>query len=406
MEVGSGEVGVLCMMSTTNWKLDIKKGFDELDKLEFKSALIWLKRISLLVTSLDYLDQLDVTDFNYFTQTMSLRYNKKIEKALTLLIKSIVLNDNTNNSKVIFYDEIEFIHKYNICSYFTSPIKNSFNNIIQDYVYNTCKSNYDQSYLSVIMNWMNSTIIPVYQLIHNNTHNQQNQHTDSNNNNINNYFTKEVYISLSFTRSKEIFEIITEFPDSIPAIEELRDVAIEVDYLSSIARSLRASLCKRLLHIGASTSQILDIYIAMIRTLKILDPSNLVLNYVAQPVRAYLTSRKDTVRCIVSSLTGKQGQDQLRSELKAGSSLEYCLDPDDDGDSPDPNWNPPKRTFDFPTSGDQGKDILAVLVSIYGSTDLFVMEYQSLLADKLLVNMNYTSDNEVASLELLKIRYI
>ena len=52
-----------------------------------------------------------------------------------------------------------------------------------------------------------------------------------------------------------------------------------------------------------------------------------------------------------------------------------------------------------------GLDILALLVSIYGSSDLFIVEYRSLLAEKLLANLKYLTDQEVANLELLKIRY-
>ena len=51
-----------------------------------------------------------------------------------------------------------------------------------------------------------------------------------------------------------------------------------------------------------------------------------------------------------------------------------------------------------------GLDILALLVSIYGSSDLFIVEYRSLLAEKLLANLKYLTEQEVANLELLKIR--
>jgi anaphase-promoting complex subunit 2 len=84
---------------------------------------------------------------------------------------------------------------------------------------------------------------------------------------------------------------------------QLKDAATASSSLSLVGKTLRASVCRRLLHTGASTSQILDLYVSMIRALRVLDPSDLLLNYVAAPVRKYLMSRKDTVRCIVSSLT-------------------------------------------------------------------------------------------------------
>jgi anaphase-promoting complex subunit 2 len=39
------------------------------------------------------------------------------------------------------------------------------------------------------------------------------------------------------------------------------------------------------------------------QALRVLDPSDVLLEAVAKPVRAYLQARKDTVRCIVTSLT-------------------------------------------------------------------------------------------------------
>ena len=79
-------------------------------------------------------------------------------------------------------------------------------------------------------------------------------------------------------------------------------------------KAFKISICKRLLHSGASTSQILEMYVSMIRALRVLDPSDLVLNFIAAPVRTYLMERKDTVRCIVSSLTKNKDSD-LHGEL-------------------------------------------------------------------------------------------
>ena len=50
-------------------------------------------------------------------------------------------------------------------------------------------------------------------------------------------------------------------------------------------------------------------YVSMIRALRVLDPSDLVLNFIAAPVRTYLMERKDTVRSIVSSLTKNKDSD-------------------------------------------------------------------------------------------------
>lgn len=43
-------------------------------------------------------------------------------------------------------------------------------------------------------------------------------------------------------------------------------------------------------------SRVEDFYVAMIKALRVLDPSDLLLNHVAGPVREYLRHRKDAVR--------------------------------------------------------------------------------------------------------------
>lgn len=104
-------------------------------------------------------------------------------------------------------------------------------------------------------------------------------------------------------RAKELFEMVAEYPDSLVALKELRDNVKHTDNIAHVGKSFRTVLRKRLLHLGASTSQILDFYVSMIKALRVLDASDFLLNFVASPVRSYLLSRKDAVRCIVASLT-------------------------------------------------------------------------------------------------------
>lgn len=51
---------------------------------------------------------------------------------------------------------------------------------------------------------------------------------------------------------------------------------------------------------GANTSDIITQYISTIRSLRLLDPSGVTLEAVGGDIRAYLSERPDTVRCIVS----------------------------------------------------------------------------------------------------------
>lgn len=368
--------------------------FDGFDNIKTENELIWFKLLIELINSFELND----TTHMYTMKIIKYRYSNRIENVLTQVFRKAFKDWR----KEVDSHELAFL--CNIISRESQIIK-QFNGRINDilaqevymYIKQTIQGNYDSSFLDDISLFIKNTLIPFV-----NTKFFKIQDVSLFYDNI----LKQALIGYSFIRSEELFEIITEYPDSVPSIVELKEVMLKCGSLNIIGKMLKSTIKKRLLHIGASTNQILDVYISMIRTLKILDASDLILNFASKPVRQYLTGRTDTIRCIVSSLT--EGKDILRSELKAGGSLEFCLDPDDDGDSPDPLWSPPRRTFDFPTSGvtSSGKDILAVLVSIYGSTDMFVAEYQSLLADKLMSNMTYSSDTEVALLELLKIRQV
>lgn len=216
---------------------------------------------------------------------------------------------------------------------------------------------------------------------------------------------------IALGRSKFLFEMVAEYPDSLVGLKELRDCLKRSDMVSEVGKRFRIALQKRLLHMGASTTQILDFYVSMIKALRILDPSDFLLNYVAAPVRKYLLSRKDAVRCIVASLTEGR-ESELHGELKQGGNLAYAPDEDDEEAGPGAHWEPRRRNKELvepsgkaDAASSKGLDTLALLVSIYGSTDLFIVEYRSLLADKLIANVGYATDSEVANLELLKIRY-
>ena len=56
---------------------------------------------------------------------------------------------------------------------------------------------------------------------------------------------------------------------------------------------------------------------------RVLDPSGVILQIVCEPVRRYLRTRDDTVRCIVQSLID-DGSSELSEELSKGEGL--CLE--------------------------------------------------------------------------------
>ena len=186
-----------------------------------------------------------------------------------------------------------------------------------------------------------------------------------------------------------------------------------------LTNQLHTSFSARLLHPGANTSQILDVYISTIKVLRIVDSTDVLLDEVSKPIQAYLRNRKDTVRCICTGLTDEESGGDLYEELRRQGAkpldqVGYGSDSDSDYEleGPRPNWQP-KSTLVAPSSTEianstnisHQNDILSMLVGIYGSKELFVEEYRSLLADKLLSNLSFETDRDVHTLELLKLRF-
>uniref|UniRef100_A0A0D9RVE1 Anaphase-promoting complex subunit 2 n=1 Tax=Chlorocebus sabaeus TaxID=60711 RepID=A0A0D9RVE1_CHLSB len=219
-------------------------------------------------------------------------------------------------------------------------------------------------------------------------------------------FFYRIYASL---RIEELFSIIRDFPDSRPAIEDLKYCLERTDQRQQLLVSLKAALETRLLHPGVNTCDIITLYISAIKALRVLDPSMVILEVACEPIRRYLRTREDTVRQIVAGLTGdSDGTGDLAVELSKTdpASLETGQDSEDDSGEPE-DWVPD------PVDADPGKssskrrssDIISLLVSIYGSKDLFINEYRSLLADRLLHQFSFSPEREIRNVELLKLRF-
>lgn len=344
-------------------------------------------------------------------------------------------------------------------------ILDAMSNIISLKVETVCKGVYDEVFLASLYDWIDVDIKYYISMYLNDAVESPAMHG------ITMVCCEYVNQALYNCRSSEMFDIITEYPDSKPCLNELKDVlnghtnkyhsfvqnnkhggsddSLLISSVSTtggtggssykqLGHCLRTTMQKRLLHPGASTVQILDLYITMIKTLRELDPLDILLNYVTADIRRYLKQRHDTIRCIVSSLVqayglglasadsnNTEGLDLYAELKKGGASLEsntYIDDSDNEEDGPGVNWEPRKRDKSlqnrlYSNNLAYGMDVIALLVSIYGSTDVFVSEYRYLLNTRLIyhslsapdtqahIASLYDIDREIANLELLKIRF-
>ncbi|KAF9564194.1 hypothetical protein CPC08DRAFT_734567 [Agrocybe pediades] len=197
-------------------------------------------------------------------------------------------------------------------------------------------------------------------------------------------------------RTKEIFDIIIDFPDSMGALQDLRDCLQRVDQREKLVKNQ-----KRLLHPGADTKLILQQYVATIRCLRVVDPVGVLLYKVADPIRRYLRERPDTIRSIVANLVGDDDSgDSLVDENEPVTPLQQT----DVEDYSDPQWDPEPIDAGPEFRTNKPSDVISTLVSIYDSKDLFVKELQVLLAQRLLMVSKEGTDRR-RNVEILKIRF-
>ncbi|KDP41230.1 hypothetical protein JCGZ_15637 [Jatropha curcas] len=231
------------------------------------------------------------------------------------------------------------------------------------------------------------------------------------------------YETLQDLRIAKLFEIIVDYPESSPAIEDLKQCLEYTGQHSKLVESFISALRYRLLTAGASTNDILHQYVSTIKALRTIDPAGVFLEAVGEPIREYLRGRKDTIKCIVTMLTDGTGGnpsgsgitgDSLLEELNRDEESQENAGADDDFHTDDKQawmnavrWEPDPVEAD-PSKGSRNQrkvDILGMVVSIIGSKDQLVNEYRVMLAEKLLNKSDYDIDSEIRTLELLKIHF-
>ncbi|CAD7078540.1 unnamed protein product [Hermetia illucens] len=288
-------------------------------------------------------------------------------------------------------------------------------NLIQEritaHVEETCKGVFDASHIKNLQKWLDTIVINWLTRIFNRGSSKISEGDGYTHNVIENfriklsYFLYETYAKLIID---QFFNIIIDFPDSQLAIDDLKVCLEKIDLRKHLIKTLKQSLEARLLHPGVNTMDILTGYVAAIKAIRHLDPSGVLLETTTEPIKEYLRKRSDTVRCVITGLT-EEGPTDLAEELAKSETLKENVDvkgkdemlnwevwnPDPIDASPVPR---PKRTS-------RSADIISMVVDIYGSKELFVNEYRNLLADRLLVQLDFNPEKEIRNLELLKLRF-
>ncbi|XP_063702469.1 anaphase-promoting complex subunit 2 [Culicoides brevitarsis] len=309
------------------------------------------------------------------------------------------------NSKLLEMGILDRIAGYTL----TKLIQEQIDKHVKDF----CTGRYDESHISNLENWLNTAVLDWLTKIYNNgsldmSNTEQKTKDAINNFQLKlNYYLFEVYANIII---EQFFNIIIEFPDSQAAIDDLKICLDKLNLKGHLIRTIKNSLETRLLHPGVDTADILTGYVAAIKTLKHLDKTGVLLQTVIEPVKEYLRNRQDTVRCVVSGLIDDEGPTDLADELARSETLKtedtIALDDMTNWEK----WKPDDiETESSAHQISEGKnrpsDIISMVVDIYGTKELFVIEYRNLLAERLLSQLEFNPEKEIRNLELLKLRF-
>ena len=218
---------------------------------------------------------------------------------------------------------------------------------------------------------------------------------------------------LGTLRLNELFDVIVEWGnDSRGAIEDLKQYVTTTAARSHLVTQFSLVLSQRLLQPGASTTEILQVYISIIRAFTILDPKGVLLDRLARPIRRYLRDRDDTVKIIVGGLLADSEDDtsnpdalvELAIELNKLTELSEADDDPGDLDWDNMSWVPDPVDAGTDYKKSKNSDVIGTLISLFDSKDIFVKEFQNIMGERLL-KKDFEIDREIRVLELLKLRF-
>ncbi|KAK3054896.1 hypothetical protein LTR09_004054 [Extremus antarcticus] len=222
--------------------------------------------------------------------------------------------------------------------------------------------------------------------------------------------------NIGHMRTSSLFDYVKMWPRSTGAIQDIWEylnLGTQADK-ARVCRSFSEQIQRRLLHAGASTSEILGVYVNVIHAFKALDGRGVLLEKVAVSIRNYLRARDDTVTIIAASfLADIDGEDYIAtteidrvcpdiamevSKTALGGSREsQMLNWDDMQWIPDPIDAGP----DYRPS--RSEDVVAQVLGLIDQED-FIKAITNVLAQHLLHTTDYSYVKETRLVELLKSR--
>ncbi|WZN66184.1 subunit 2 of anaphase-promoting complex [Chloropicon roscoffensis] len=233
-----------------------------------------------------------------------------------------------------------------------------------------------------------------------------------------------IYEILGRLRTEEMFDIVVDFPDSVPALRDLKTCLEHTNQTDAFIAHFSSQLRRRLLHLGAATPVILAQYVSSIKALNLLDPTGILAEVICPLVKDYVKRRPDTTRCVVNMVVydenllsakpggEEEGEDggEVAAPFSEASTEEM---EDEEVVQRELRWEPvpiqAAQLFDAASGVNvfkrASRDIVAALIDVLGNKDYFIKEYKMILAERLLSKVDDDIDDETRILELLKLRF-
>ncbi|OBA19676.1 hypothetical protein METBIDRAFT_13417 [Metschnikowia bicuspidata var. bicuspidata NRRL YB-4993] len=270
---------------------------------------------------------------------------------------------------------------------------------ISQHIASVCSGKWDKQLLVEIEEWVRVDLYPIFAL------GCVDLTSSSSNDLVRN--ARDELISL---RISEIFSMVVAFPQSEIALGELHlclslDSGSQAQHRAKLVDTFTHECQARLLHLGSNTTGITQVYIKTIKSFLLVDPTGVLLDKVARPIRKYLKSRMDLVPQLVRGMLDLNPETnplvELAQELNKGiTPFSAPID-----DLTDLNWYP--DPIDALPDFKKGRvlDVVEALTGIFSLLGVFVEEFTRLFGDRLLQWGKYNVMDILNHVELLKARF-
>lgn len=220
---------------------------------------------------------------------------------------------------------------------------------------------------------------------------------------------------LGRARVDTLFDFVINWDKSLGAVLDIKEYLKVAGAKQHLTSSFSQQVSRRLLHPGATTTYILNVYISIIRAFHELEPKGVLLERVARPIRRYLKEREDTARIIISSLLTDL-DDETGSKFSTNNELSYEIasemakplaflgqEVDEELNWNDMSWQPLPLDASPDYKKSKVEDVIWFLLTLWERED-FINELKNILGDHLLRCQDLEYEKEIRLLELIKMR--